>query len=92
MSKEETEEALGFQFPTTLEITVFGEAVPELEAIVLAELKTQGTEPDLASVRHRSSREGKYLAVSVSFWCESRSQYMAVQNGLRANAAVRWVL
>jgi hypothetical protein len=82
----------GFTFPGTFEVTAFGPALPELEAIVLAELTAAGVRPDPGSVRQRNSREGRYLAVAVSFWCEDRSHYDNAYARLRAHPAIQWTL
>ncbi|HET7844700.1 MAG TPA: DUF493 domain-containing protein [Xanthomonadales bacterium] len=85
-------EGRGFTFPGTFEVTAFGENVPELEAIVLSELTAAGVKPDLGSVRQRLSRGDRYLAVSVSFDCESREQHQEAYRRLRAHPAVRMTL
>lgn len=82
----------GFSFPDVFEVTAFGPAIPELEAIVLSELTRAGVRPDLGSVRHRKSSAGNYLAVTVSFWCEDRGHYENAYARLRAHPAVRWTL
>ena len=82
----------GFEFPGTFEITAMGEAIPELEAIVLSELVALGVVPDPGTVRHRSSSGGKFLAVSISFECDTRERYQAAHARLRAHPAIRWTL
>lgn len=85
-------ETRGFTFPGTFEVTAFGPARPELEAVVLSELTAAGVRPDAGSVRHRASREGNYLAVTVGFWCEDRGHYDQAYARLRANPAIKWTL
>lgn len=92
MSENEDTEPRGFTFPGTFEITAMGEAVPELEAIVMSELVATGCSPDPGSARHRSSSGGKYLAVSLSFECDTRERYQAAHARLRAHPAIRWTL
>ena len=92
MTATETTEPRGFQFPGTFEITAMGESVPELEAIVMSELVALGLTPDPGTVRHRSSSGGKFLAVSISFHCDTREQYQAAHQRLRAHPAIRWTL
>lgn len=92
MTETESSEPRGFQFPGTFEITAMGEAVPELEAIVLSELVALGVKPDPGSVRHRSSSGGRFLAVSISFECDTRERYEAAHARLRAHRAIRWTL
>jgi putative lipoic acid-binding regulatory protein len=48
--------------------------------------------PDAGTVRHRASREGNYLAVTVSFWCEDRGHYDKAYAHLRGNPAIKWTL
>ena len=85
-------EARGFTFPGRFEITAFGENLPELEAIVLSELTAAGVTPDLGSVRQRLSRGDRYLAVSVSFDCETRELHQEAYRRLRAHPAIRMTL
>ena len=85
-------EGRGFTFPGRFEITVFGENQPELEAIVLSELTAAGVKPDPGSVRQRLSRGDRYLAVSVSFECNSRELHQEAYRRLRAHPAVRMTL
>jgi putative lipoic acid-binding regulatory protein len=85
-------EGRGFQFPGTFEITAFGENLPELEAIVLSELTAAGVAPDMGSVRQRLSRGDRYLAVSVSFACDTRELYQEAYRRLRAHPAIRMTL
>jgi len=44
------------------------------------------------SLRVRPSREGNYLAVSVSFTCPDREHYDAAHAALRAADGIRWTL
>jgi len=92
MTATQSPEPRGFQFPGTFEITAMGEALPELEAIVLSELVALGLKPDPGTVRHRSSSGGRYLAVSITFDCDTREQYQAAHQRLRAHPAIRWTL
>jgi len=92
MSETPATPTRGFQFPGTFEVTAFGESDPSLPQVVLDELATAGVVPDPASVRRRDSRGGKYLAVTVSFWCEDRGHYEAAYARLRAHVAVKWTL
>jgi hypothetical protein len=87
-----TPEPRGFQFPGTFEVTAFGPASDDLSLVVLAEVAAVGATPLEASLRTRPSREGRFLAVSVSFLCDTRARYEAVQNRLRAHPKVRWIL
>jgi uncharacterized protein len=92
MTATETPEPRGFQFPGTFEITAMGDALPELEAIVMSELVALGLKPDPGTVRHRSSSGGRYLSISIAFDCDTREQYQAAHQRLRAHPAIRWTL
>ena len=92
MSTNSDPQQRGFQFPGTFEVTAFGESLPELEAIVLSELIAAGVQPDPGTVRHRHSRGDRFLAVSVSFACESRALYEQAYARLRAHPAIRMTL
>jgi len=88
----DSSEPRGFSFPDHFEVTAFGSSDHDLEAVILSELMQAGVRPDPATVRHRKSSAGNYLAVTVSFWCEDRSHYDNAYSRLRANPAVRWTL
>jgi len=88
----ETTDPRGFTFPGTFEITAFGPAEPDLEAIMLSELTRAGVRPDAASARHRKSGQGNYIAITLSFWCEDRAHHDGAYARLRVNPAVRWIL
>ncbi len=82
----------GFVFPGRFEVTAFGENQPDLEAIVLSELTAAGVVPDLGSVRHRHSSGDRYLAVAVTFDCDTRERHEEAYRRLRAHPAVRMTL
>ncbi|MBL8297863.1 MAG: DUF493 family protein [Rhodanobacteraceae bacterium] len=82
----------GFQFPGLFEITAMGSATADLVARVPALLARIGLGVIEGSIRTRPSREGKYVAVSVSFTCPSREKYDAAHEVLRADPDIRWTL
>jgi len=43
-------------------------------------------------VRHRHSGAGNYVSVTVSFHCDTRAQYEAAHEALRACADIRYTL
>jgi putative lipoic acid-binding regulatory protein len=43
-------------------------------------------------VRHKHSREGNFLSVTVSFRCDTREQYDAAHAALRADPGIRYTL
>lgn len=82
----------GFQFPGSFEITAMGHAGVDLEARVPAILRALGLGVLEASLRTRPSREGRYVAVTVSFTCPSREKYEAAHAALRADPDIRYTL
>lgn len=82
----------GFQFPGVFEITAMGPAGAALQARVPAIIAKLGLIVLGGSERVRLSREGNYVAVSLSFTCPSREHYDAVHAALRAEPDIRWTL
>jgi putative lipoic acid-binding regulatory protein len=86
------QEGQGFQFPGEFEITAMGNASVDLKARVPQILEGIGLHVLHESVRHKHSREGNFLSVTVSFRCETREQYDAAHAALRADADIRYTL
>lgn len=82
----------GFQFPGTFELTAFVEAGADPVATVLAQLAEAGLAADRDALTVRPSREGKFVAVRVSFPCETREELEAAHARLREHDAVKWTL
>ena len=82
----------GFQFPGVFEITAMGRADADLERRVAEIVESTGVTVLAGSQRVRPSREGNYLAVSVSFTCPDREHYDAAHAALRASDGIRWTL
>lgn len=82
----------GFQFPGAFEITAMGLADVDLEVRIVELLQSIGLCVITGSLRTRPSREGHYLAVSVTFTCPSRELYNAAHAVLRADPHIRWTL
>lgn len=82
----------GFQFPGEFEITAMGNANVDLKAHVPKILEGVGLHVLHETVRHKHSREGNFLSVTVSFRCESREQYDAAHAALRADPDIRFTL
>jgi putative lipoic acid-binding regulatory protein len=91
---ETGQESRGFEFPGEFEITAMGSAGEEadLKARVPRLLEAAGLVVLHESVRHRHSREGAYVAVTVGFRCESREDYETAHKVLRADPHVRYTL
>ena len=82
----------GFQFPGEFEITAMGNASAELQIRVPQILERNGLLVLHETVRHKQSREGNFLSVTVSFRCDTREQYDAAHAALRADPDVRFTL
>jgi putative lipoic acid-binding regulatory protein len=85
-------DARGFEFPGEFEITVMGDASADLKARVPQILEGVGLEVLHESVRHKHSREGNFISVTVSFNCPSREKYEAAHTALRADPDIRYTL
>ncbi|HET8900273.1 MAG TPA: DUF493 family protein [Rhodanobacteraceae bacterium] len=92
MSTDDAER--GFQFPGDFDITAMGVAAEEadLKARVPRLLETAGLRVLHESVRHRHSKQGAYVAVTVTFHCEDRADYERAHEVLRADQHVRYTL
>jgi uncharacterized protein len=86
------QEGQGFQFPGEFEITAMGNASADLKARVPQLLEGIGLHVLHETVRHKHSREGNFLSVTVSFRCETREQYDQAHSVLRADPDIRFTL
>ena len=66
------DEGQGFQFPGEFEITAMGNASADLKDRVPQLLEGIGLHVLHETVRHKHSREGNFLSVTVSFRCVAR--------------------
>jgi uncharacterized protein len=82
----------GFQFPGAFEITAMGNANTGLEHRVPEIIAGLGMNVLDGSRRTRTSSEGHYVSVSVTFTCPSREKYDAAHAALRADPDIRWTL
>ena len=85
-------EGQGFQFPGEFEITAMGNAGADLPKRVPAILESIGLHVLHETVKHRQSREGNFLSVTVSFRCDTREQYDLAHATLRADPDIRFTL
>jgi putative lipoic acid-binding regulatory protein len=85
-------QAKGFEFPGVFEITAMGPASAGLEAVIPRELAQAGLAVMHETVRSRPSSAGRFVSVSVSFRADSREQYEAAHQALRAHPEVKWTL
>ena len=89
---KKTSEDQGFQFPGVFEITAMGSAEAGLERAIPAELVAAGLHVLHETVSSRASSGGRYVSVTVSFRADSRDDYDAAHNALRAHPEVKWTL
>ena len=82
----------GFQFPGEFEINAMGNASADLPKRVPAILESIGLHVLHETVKHRHSREGNFLSVTVSFRCDNREQYDLAHSTLRADPDILFTL
>lgn len=82
----------GFQFPGEFEITALGNASADPKTRVPQILERAGLQVLHETVRHRPSREGKFVSVTVSFRCDTREQYEAAHVALRADPDIKFTM
>ncbi|HEX7342532.1 MAG TPA: DUF493 family protein [Rhodanobacteraceae bacterium] len=82
----------GFVFPGRFEITAVGDTAADLKARVPQLLESVHLHVLHETVRHRHSRDGNYISVTVEFECPSREKYEAAHTVLRAEAAIKYTL
>jgi uncharacterized protein len=82
----------GFQFPGLFEITAMGSAVAGLATLVPRELQQAGLVVLHETVSSRASSTGRYVSVTIQFRAESRAQYEAAHEALRAHPEIKWTL
>jgi len=82
----------GFQFPGEFEITAMGPASAGLEDEIPRLLEAAGIAVLHETVATRGSSAGKFVSVRLSFRAESRAQYDAAHDALRAHPEVKWTL
>lgn len=92
MPMADEQQAKGFQFPGTFEITAMGLASAGLESAIPRELAQAGLVVLHETVRSRPSTAGRFVSVTLSFRAESREQYEAAHHALRAHPEVKWTL
>ncbi|EKD54329.1 MAG: hypothetical protein ACD_60C00094G0009 [uncultured bacterium] len=81
------------QFPCEFVIKVFGNTSSQFETEVLTVIRKHLT-TDLKenAIRHRSSKDGKYLALTITFFAESKEQLDTIYRELSAHSEVLMVL
>ena len=82
----------GFSFPGVFEITALGSASAHLETAVPHELEQAGLTVLHETVSSRASSAGRFVSVSLQFKAETRADYEAAHNALRAHPEIKWTL
>ena len=88
----DTEKQRGFAFPGVLEITAMGSASAQLETAIPHELERAGLTVLHETVSSRASSAGRFVSVSLSFKADSRAEYEAAHEALRAHPEIKWTL
>jgi uncharacterized protein len=81
-----------FEFPTEYPLKVAGKNTPGFEKTVIEIVSRHVLDFDHATVTARESKGGKYLAVSVSFTAQSKSQLDALYQDLTDHVDIVWAL
>ncbi len=81
-----------FEFPTEYPLKVAGKNIPGFEKTVIEIVSRHVLDFDHATVTARESSGGKYLAVSVSFVAQSRTQLDALYQDLTDHVDIVWAL
>jgi putative lipoic acid-binding regulatory protein len=82
----------GFQFPGTFELSAMGSADTGLEGELPRLLTDAGIEVLTENISWKHSSNGKYVSVRIGFRADSREQYDAAHNALRAHPEVKWTI
>ena len=82
----------GFQFPGTFELSAMGTAETGLENELPKLLTDAGIEVLNESISWKHSSNGRYVSVRIGFRAESRAQYDAAHDALRAHPEVKWTI
>lgn len=88
MSDEET----AFEFPCTFPLKVMGSHDEAFEAEVLALVRDHVGEPGEEAVERRTSRNGRYLSLTVTFTATSKDQLDGLYRALHASNKVLMTL
>ncbi len=76
------------QFPCEFPLKVFGRPGVEFEVAVLEIVRRHGADPTEGAIRSRTSRNGNYLALTITFEASSRQQLDAIYQDLSRCQAV----
>jgi uncharacterized protein len=85
------EESL-LEFPCEFPVKAFGTDTGDFDDVVVALVREHAPGISIEKVYSRSSRGGRYLAVTVNVWAESRDQLDAIYYALSADERVLMAL
>jgi putative lipoic acid-binding regulatory protein len=85
-------EGQGFQFPGEFEIVAMGNATAGLEAKVPEILAAIGLTVLHETIGSKTSKEGNFMSVTVSFVCPTREKYDEAHAALRADPNIRYTM
>ena len=88
MSTDQGGEEQGFEFPCEYAIKAMGLAESDFESTVVDIIQIHAPDLDLAAVSSKTSRNGKYLSVTVLIRAASRAQLDAIYDDLTAHEKV----
>lgn len=92
MSNELNQEHFGLHFPCEFVIKVFGNATEDFEVNVLSIIRVHVKDLAEDAIRNRPSKDGKYLALTITITAESREQLDALYRDLSSSPFVLMVL
>lgn len=78
----------GFNFPCDFTIKAMGLSAPDFDALVVEIVRRHAPDLSEGAVRARSSKNGKYISVSVVIQARSRAQLDAIYADLTAHERV----
>lgn len=80
------------EFPCTLPIKIMGAAAADFEPLVLDIIRRHVGAPAPGAVRTRPSRNGRYVAITVTIEARDRAQLEALYEALSAHKQVLMTL
>lgn len=86
------EDARGFQFPGTFELSAMGAADKGLEHELPQTLMAAGIDVLSEQVQWKHSSSGKFVSVRIAFRAETREEYDRAHEALRNHPEVKWTL
>jgi uncharacterized protein len=81
-----------FVFPTEYPLKVAGKNSPVLESVVVEIVTRHVGDFDSTTITVRESKGGKYLAVSLTFTAQSKTQLDALYQDLTKHPEILWAL